>query len=86
MLGRVWLLGPHKIYPFSLPTAMAQEAVSAWLSLAQLVSAGRDHPVSLYTPSPQALAPPRLPAAPGDRRTPVQSDSARGQQTLSWEI
>lgn len=33
MLGRVWLLGPHKIYPFSLPTAMAQEAV---LSLAQL--------------------------------------------------
>lgn len=45
MLGGVWLLGPHKIYPFSLPTAMAQEAVSAWLSLAQLVSAGRDHPV-----------------------------------------
>lgn len=33
MLGRVWLLGPHKIYPFSLPTGMAQEAV---LSLAQL--------------------------------------------------
>lgn len=33
MLGRVWLLGPHKIYPFSLPTGTAQEAV---LSSAQL--------------------------------------------------
>lgn len=29
MLGRVWLLGPHKIYPLSLPTAMAQEAARA---------------------------------------------------------
>lgn len=33
MLGRVCLLGLHKIYPFSLPAAMAQDAV---LSLAQL--------------------------------------------------
>lgn len=71
MLGRVWLLGSCRIYPFPLPTAVARRA-----GRARLGSAGGDCPLPLHRPSPKDLAP------PGTGRTPAHTDSARGQQTL----
>lgn len=77
MLSKVWLLGPHKTYPCSLPKAMAWRAGRAWLGppwlgsallgLAQLSSARLS-----WQRSPRASAQ-TLSQEPGTARTALCS-------------
>lgn len=76
MLGRVWLLGPHKIYPFSFPTAVAWRAGRARLGSAQLGSARlAEITLCLCTdPLPRTRHRQDCTLLPGTGRTPVHID------------